>query len=89
MRRGPIEPVCREGTPCDAPLQAAFTLQQNGQVVARFSSDNAGHFSVYAAPGKYLVVPDSPVGIGPQSLQVVVNAEGLTHVDLTFDTGIR
>ena len=89
VRRGPIEPVCRQGIPCDAPLQADFTLQQDGRVVARFASDSAGHFSVYVAPGSYVVVPDQPVGIGPQALQVVVNSEGLTHVELTFDTGIR
>jgi hypothetical protein len=88
-RRGPIEPVCREGEPCDAPLQAGFTLQQYGRVVIHFASDSAGHFLVYAAPGTYLAVPDVVVGLGPQSPEVTVRPEGLTHVDLSFDTGIR
>jgi hypothetical protein len=35
------------------------------------------------------VVPDEPIGIGVQTPEVVVGDEGLTHVDLTFDTGIR
>jgi hypothetical protein len=86
---GPIQPVCREGEPCDAPLQAGFTLQQDAHNVARFASDSAGHFLVYAAPGAYVVVPDQPLGIGSQTREVVVGVEGLTHVDLTFDTGIR
>ena len=88
-RRGPIQPVCREGEPCDAPLQAEFTLRQDGRVVAHFASDSSGHFLVHAAPGTYTVVPDQPIGIVPQTPEVVVGTEGLTHVELTFDTGIR
>ena len=88
-RRGPIQPVCREGEACDAPLQAGFALQQDGHVVVRFASDSTGHFLVYAAPGTYIVVPDEPIGLGPQTPEVAVQAEGLTHLDLTFDTGIR
>lgn len=88
-RRGPIQPVCRTDEPCDEPLQMAFTLQRNRRAVARFASDSAGHFLVYAAPGDYLVVPDVPTGIGVQTPEVVVGNDGLTQVDLVFDTGIR
>jgi hypothetical protein len=88
-RRGPIQPVCREGEPCDGPLEAGFTLRQDARVVVRFASDSTGHFLVYVAPGPYLVVPDEPIGIGPQTLEVTVEGGGLTHVDLMFDTGIR
>ena len=58
-------------------------------VVARFASDSEGHFLVYVAPGTYLVVPDEPIGIGLEALEATVEGGGLTHVDLTFDTGIR
>ena len=88
-RLGPIQPVYREHEACDAPLQAGFALQQDGHVVVRFASDSTGHFLVYAVPGTYLVVPDHPIGLGPQTPEVAVQAEGLTHLDLTFDTGIR
>jgi hypothetical protein len=88
-RRGPIQPVCREGEPCDAPFQAGFTLRQGDRVMVRFASDSTGHFLVHVAPGAYVVVPDEPIGIGPQALEVTVEGDGLTHVDLTFDTGIR
>ena len=88
-RRGPIQPVCRADEPCDAPLQARFSLQQDDRVVARFASDSAGHFLVYAAAGTYFVVPNEPIGLGLQTPEVVVGADGLTHVDLTFDTGVR
>ena len=83
VHRGPIQPVCHVEEPCDAPFQAAFTLQQDDRVVARFSSDTVGHFLVYAAPDAYRVVPDEPIGIVPEAPLVVVGAEGLTHVDLT------
>lgn len=89
VRRGPIQPVCREGVPCDAPLQADFTLRQDDRIVVRFASDSTGHFLVYVAPGMYAVVPDEPIGIAPQTPAVTVKTDGLTHVDLTFDTGIR
>ena len=89
IRRGPIEPVCRVDEPCAAPVQADFALQQDDSVVTRFGSDTVGHYLVYAAPGTSRVVPDEPIGIGVQTPEVVVGDEGLTHVDLTFDTGIR
>jgi hypothetical protein len=89
VRIGPIQPVCHENEPCDAPLETGFSLQQEGRVVARFASDSAGHFLVYAAPGVYVIVPDQPIGIGSQAPEVRVRAEGLTIVSLTFDTGIR
>jgi hypothetical protein len=89
VRRGPVQPVCRDGESCDAPLQASYTLQRDGRAVVRFASDSTGHFLVHVAPGPYLLVPDTPIGIGPQTLEVVVGEVGLTHVDLVFDTGIR
>jgi len=77
------------GEACDAPLRAGFTLQQDGRVVASFASDSTGHFLVYAAPGTYVVVPDEPIGLSSQTPEVTVEAGGLTHLDLMFDTGIR
>ena len=89
VRLGPTEPVCRVGQTCDAPVQAEFSLQQHGQVAARFASDRLGHFVVYASPGTYLVVPGETIGLFPQTPVVTVQAESLTHRDLAFDTGIR
>jgi hypothetical protein len=89
VRRGPVQAACREGEPCDVPVQARFALQRDGHVVARFASDATGSFVVYAAPGRYAVIPDEPIGIGREPIEVTVEPAGLTHVDLTFDTGIR
>ena len=86
---GPIQPVCHEDEPCDAPLQADFTLRRGGKTVAHFASDSSGRFLAYAPPGTYIVVPAQPIGLGVQTPEVTVQARGLTHLDLSFDTGIR
>jgi hypothetical protein len=90
--RGPIEPVCQEGVPCDAPFAATFSVRQDGRVVRSFSSAADGRFTVMLVPGAYQVVPgaDAPI-IAPatQVRDVVVGASGLTVDTLVFDTGIR
>lgn len=93
VMRGPITPVCRVDTPCDAPFTATFSVQRSGRQIAQFRSDASGLFTVFLKPGDYTVVPppDAPI-ISPamQSKQVSVADSGtLTMVRLTFDTGIR
>ena len=91
VRRGPIQPVCRAGEPCDAPFSAAFQVWQQQQLVTKFRSDSTGHYRVLLAPGAYTIVADSGAPIWParQAHDVKVGSVGLTHLDLDFDTGIR
>ena len=91
VRLGPIQPVCRVGEPCDAPLRAAFQVWQQQRLVTGFQSDSTGHYRVLLAPGVYTVVADSGAPIWPprQARDVTVGSVGLTHLDLAFDTGIR
>ena len=91
--RGPVTPVCRVDVPCDAPFSATFNVERSGRRVTQFQSDSAGQFTVFLAPGTYMVVPnsDAPV-ISPSSQMksVTVADNGmLTVVHLSFDTGIR
>ncbi|MDX2119539.1 MAG: hypothetical protein SF070_00590 [Gemmatimonadota bacterium] len=58
-------------------------------MVARFASDGTGYFLVRAVPGRYTVIPVEPIGLGAQTPEVTVQAQGLTRVTLSFDTGIR
>ncbi|MGH7582485.1 MAG: hypothetical protein ACREL5_04580, partial [Gemmatimonadales bacterium] len=92
VRRGPIMPVCHEGEPCDAPFSASFEVRTGQHVIARFQSDSTGHFSLKLAAGMYQIVPapGAPL-LGPtqQLHDVTVGADGITHVELVFDTGIR
>ena len=90
--RGPVHPVCQVNQPCDAPFAANFEVRRNGQQITTFTSDDQGHFTVRLVPGSYVIVPaaDAPI-MSPQlqTKDVVVGPEGLTSVDLMFDTGIR
>jgi len=91
--RGPIQPVCLAGEPCDdAPFSATFTAYRGGRLVLQFRSDSLGAFTVGLAPGLYRVVPapDAPL-LAPetQGKDVEVGQDGLTIVRLAFDTGIR
>ena len=89
--RGPIQPVCRVGQPCDAPFSAGFQVWQQQRLVAQFRSDSAGHYQVLLSPSAYTVMADSGAPIFPrgQTRMVTVGPIGLTHADLSFDTGIR
>jgi hypothetical protein len=92
VRRGPITPVCTEGVTCDAPFSGDFKVERANRIVATFHSDSDGHFSVMLAPGSYQVVagPGAPVlDPGNQQHPITVGPDGLTTVDLLFDTGIR
>ena len=92
VMRGPVMPVCKAQSPCEAPFSASFTVQARGRTVAGFRSDSMGHFHVRLEPGSYVVVPSAgaPI-ISPtnQTKPVVVGPAGLTVVQLNFDTGIR
>jgi hypothetical protein len=90
--RGPIAPVCTLNQPCDAPFKAGFTVQRGATLVAAFQSDEQGHFEVRLAPGTYIIVPDADAPIilpKSQTKEAAVGQNGLTIVDLRFDTGIR
>lgn len=91
--RGPIQPVCQIGQPCDdAPFSADFLVQQNNSIVATFKSAEDGSFQVRLKPGNYTVVPGNDAPLMQPSLQakpVEVGPVGLTKVELHFDTGIR
>jgi hypothetical protein len=90
--RGPVTPVCQVDVPCDSPFAATFEVRRGSQRVATFTSDVQGRFSVRLAPGSYVVVPaaDAPLmNPSAQTKAVEVGSEGLTSVQLTFDTGIR
>jgi hypothetical protein len=89
--RGPVQPVCRIDIPCDAPFSAGFQVLQLGRLISRFSSDSTGHYQVPLPPGEYTVLADSTAPIWPkgQARNVTVEPIGVTHLDLSFDTGIR
>ena len=88
--RWPIAPVCQEGVSCEAPFSAGFSVYRASHLVARFRSDAEGAYSVRLTPGTYDLLPDADAPVmRPQRQSVTVEPQGVTHLDLTFDTGIR
>jgi hypothetical protein len=92
LRIGPTQPVCQADMPCDAPLDAGFTLRQAGRIRSRLHSDAAGRFTVTLPIGTYDAVldPDAPASVlGLQTQPVTVGPDSVTTVIIVFDTGIR
>ena len=90
--RGPTQPVCTLNQVCDAPFSAGFSVQRGTARTAAFKSDSQGRYEVRLAPGAYTIVPDADTPIITPALQtktVTVGANGMTLIDLHFDTGIR
>lgn len=90
--RGPTQPVCAVGVPCDAPFSAGFTVRRAGLPVLRFHSDGEGRFTIHLAPGDYTVVPDADAPVldpARQAQPLTVPRADSVSVVLTFDTGIR
>jgi hypothetical protein len=92
VTRGPIQPACSVGVPCDAPFSAGFRVFQEDHAIATFHSDSDGRFRIELAPGSYEVAPDPDAPILAAEMQrrpVEVGPAGMTMVTLEFDTGIR
>jgi hypothetical protein len=90
--RGPITPVCTQNAPCDAPFSAWFIVLKDDRKVSRFQSDINGEFAIALDPGVYAIVPDNTAPLmhpQQQRKEVEVQPEGITHVTLQFNTGIR
>lgn len=90
--RGPVQPVCVTGEPCEEPFAATFHVKLNGESVQQFTTAADGYFVVYLEPGAYEIVPDkaAPLHLPEQQARAInVGETGLTRVEISFDTGIR
>jgi len=72
----------------DRPVAMTVEVLSGSAVVATFTSDAAGTFSVGLAPGTYTLRSKSGLP-ALQSSTVVVATGGYTGVELHADTGIR
>lgn len=92
--RGPTCAVEQPGqSPCVAPYAATLviTAVEDGAVVARVTSGDAGTFEVLVPPGDYVIAPQpggDPFPVG-QPVAVHVDAGAFTEVEVAYDTGIR
>ncbi len=90
--RGPVQPVCTIGVPCDEPFAALFHVTSGGREVTQFRSDTDGRFAIALPAGTYAIVPDASAPLmapTSQTRTVEVQSHTVTQVQLDFDTGIR
>jgi hypothetical protein len=91
VMRGPTQPVCRVGVPCEAPARGVkLTFFHSGSAVGSATTDRKGYYRVAIKPGPYSVRTNRP-GFErvPQPSHVSVPSDRFKRVDFHIDTGIR
>lgn len=89
---GPLCPVIQQGQPCpDRPYQATLTINDaHGKKVTQVQTDEQGRFTVYLAPGNYILHPESPnVMPHAEEQSFTVEAGMFTEITVNYDSGIR
>lgn len=92
---GPVPSTDKEGKFDVEPYPDAtiFVMDPSGtEKIAEIKTDEEGHFKIDLAPGRYLLVPQTPKDqILPtgEPREVVVRQKGFTDVILYYDSGIR
>jgi hypothetical protein len=91
---GPTCPVVAPGDPnCgDRPIAGAtvLVLDAHGTEIARLITDGDGRYAVVLPAGPYTVEPQPVEGYMRQAEPIAVTVgDGVTTVDLSYDTGIR
>lgn len=84
---GPLQPVCRVGTPCDGPAKHVKLSFVRAGRTTQTGTDAAGNYRLALAPGTYVVRPGRGMSIRPAKVLVVRGR--LRVVNLSIDTGIR
>jgi hypothetical protein len=89
--RGPTQPVCREGVPCEGPAaNVALRFSKAGRVVARATTGPKGWYRVLLAPGRYAVSTERrTIGVGLTPRVAIVPRGRVARLDFDLDTGIR
>lgn len=89
---GPTCPVQRPGRSCERPFRASIAIRREHTraLVMNVSSGAGGSFTIYLAPGAYLLVPrNGRLFPRAHSLAVSVRRNAFTAVTIRYDSGIR
>ena len=91
VMRGPTQPVCRIGEPCEEPARGVrLVFSRSGKVVARATTNQKGWYRVTLRPGRYAVTTQNPrVGKNLTPKSATVAKDRVKRVDFDIDTGIR
>ena len=84
----PPDPAC---APKPVPNVTVLIADEQGQPQGMVVLDGTGQQSVSLEPGTYTLTAQGASGFmnGPEPQRVVVDADQVTEVALTYDTGIR
>ena len=91
VHKGPTQPVCRVGDPCNAPAQVTLLFRRNGRVFRTRSASADGRYRIVLAPGYYTVTTLERIGTtrNIRPLAVHVRRAHVDRLDFSIDTGIR
>ena len=84
---GPLQPVCREGTPCDGPAKGVTLTFTKPNVVRRAVTTTTGAYRVLLPAGFYTVRANRGMTIRPA--RVWVHRGYDAKLDFAIDTGLR
>ena len=84
---GPLQPVCREGIPCDGPAKNVTLTFTKPNVVRRAVTTATGAYHVLLPAGFYTVRASRGMSIRPA--RVWVHRGYDAKLDFAIDTGIR
>jgi hypothetical protein len=91
VRRGPTQPVCIAGQPCDGPARnMTIVFWRNGEIAGRTTTSRTGAYRIRLAPGVYTVrTARVTIGRPPEPRTARVVSARFRRVDFFVDTGIR
>jgi hypothetical protein len=84
---GPLQPVCRTGTPCSGPARYVTLTFRHVIIQTKTATDRYGNYRIGLGPGTYLVTASKGVSVRPVSVTVIAGRTRI--VNLAIDTGIR
>ncbi|HEV8102355.1 MAG TPA: hypothetical protein VGP69_01330 [Gaiellaceae bacterium] len=84
---GPLQPVCRPGTPCDGPARHVSLRFSRGGRSTQTRTDAIGNYRIVLPAGTYVVRPGTGFSVRPGTVLVVRGR--MRVVNFAIDTGIR
>ena len=88
VTRGPVTPVCRVGTPCDAPAKRTLIRFTRNGVARSVTTGTDGRYAIRLPAGTWTIaIPGGRFGYRPKA--ALVRAGAVRTVNIFVDTGIR
>jgi carboxypeptidase family protein len=89
VTRGPVTPVCKVGTPCDAPAKNVTVIFVRNGVSRSVTTDDSGRYLIRLGAGTWAVRIPSAAKFGFKPQTAYVRAGVVRVQNFSIDTGIR